>query len=617
MHFKKTVVISLIAATTLSIQAYAKNMFVRLAWDTDPAHSAVIGFTPDGHSSNAYVLYGSNSDESSWQRVDAGKVFNHDGFKSQFARLEDLKKDSPVYFKVCDESGCGDEHYWFKTAPAESKPFVFVAGGDTRSGWTTRRKGNALIAKIRPLFVMHGGDYTSRNSGRDWIQYFKDWKLTYSADSIDGKSYNRIYPIIPAHGNHEDGDYSTLCNIYGVDFNQDGQCNEYDTFGAMNVTPLLRVYVLNSQFKYSGWSRQAGKMNRWLTSDLANEGSKAQWRIAEYHKPMFPHYSGKHDNEILHEWWAQTFYDNGMNLVIESDTHVLKTTDILKPTRDSFSVSRKGGTMYVGEGTWGAPTRDADNAKQWTLDTESIQQFKVVRVYQDKMEVRTAQFGGSPEALTLEERNQNNAALPDGIDWWSIAGFGEAMVLHQNASGQSTLGKADTTEEPTEQKPETKPEEKKEPTPIKKPPQKKHAKPNIEPVKKHESKPEQPQDTPKVKPEEPVVSPKPAPEHKKPIVEPKPHREHTQPEHKPKQKPVQPVVNVPQKEIEQTPEHKKPEVMHQEREKPMIETELKIEESPVEFDIMPIFDVPDINSWFDLDFKKWFNDLESNFGSWF
>ncbi|WP_346469157.1 metallophosphoesterase [Pseudoalteromonas phenolica] len=122
-----------------------------------------------------------------------------------------------------------------------------IAGGDTRTGWTNRQNGNKLVAKIRPLFIMHGGDYTNANTASEMSSYLNDWQLTFSADSIDGLNYKRIYPFVATHGNHEDDNYKTLCQVFGVDYDINNVCDAKDTYGAFNVSPLLRVYTLNSQ----------------------------------------------------------------------------------------------------------------------------------------------------------------------------------------------------------------------------------------------------------------------------------------------------------------------------------------------------------------------------------
>ncbi|WP_226642662.1 DNRLRE domain-containing protein [Microbulbifer variabilis] len=428
-----------ISALLLAVDASAATKHYRLAWDGDASNSAVIGFSPDGSSSNPYVSYGYSTNENSWNSAFVSNSETFDGgITSHFVRLQNLNADSPIYFRVCDQSGCG-ERFWFKTAPAQNAPFVVVAGGDTRTGHTTRRKGNELLAKIRPLAVMHGGDFTNANSASEMRDFLDDWELTYSSDNIDGYNYKRIYPLIPTHGNHEDDNYSTICEVFGVDFNGDGNCTPSDTYGAVQITPLLRVYTLNSQFQNGGWSSYASAMNNWLSSDLSTYGSSANWRFAQYHKPMFPHYSGKSDNPTLFNWWAQPFYDYAMNLVVESDTHLTKMTEAVIPSGSNFSTTTNGGTVYVGEGSWGAPARSANDAKSWTIDMASIQQFKVIQVSEEGLVVRTAQFDGTAETLTWEERAADPLVLPDNVNWWSANRLGEAMNLVANSAGRSVI----------------------------------------------------------------------------------------------------------------------------------------------------------------------------------
>jgi hypothetical protein len=411
---------------------------VRLSWDYDPAHTAVVGFTPkDGK--NYRVIYGYSTDESLWDSKDAtiSHTFNR-SLVTKFARLENLKAGSDVFFRVCNGERCG-KRMWFKTAPEGDKPFVFVAGGDTRSGWSTRRAGNKLISKIRPLFVMHGGDFTNGNSAREMKSLLLDWTLAYSQDKIEGRDYTRVYPIVPAHGNHEDGNLRTLCEVFGIDGNRDGECTKEDTYGAFSVGSLLRVYTLNSQFKYSQWSSEASEMNSWLRKDLQDKGAKAQWRVVQYHKPMFPHYSKKHTNPTLQRWWAELFYESSVNLVVESDTHIAKVTTTIKPNGDGFVATTKGGTLYVGEGSWGAPARSANRPYDWTLDLASIQQFKVVTVKKSEMDVRTAQFDGRVTGVTREERANDSTVLPTGVNWWSVGKKGKVLKLTPTAEKRSHL----------------------------------------------------------------------------------------------------------------------------------------------------------------------------------
>ena len=441
----KTITYTLAALFGLgALQANAATQFPRIMWDANPASEAVIGFSAKGISFDQYILYGLSTDESTWTRAEPDRQVDFvtllGYIRNYFVRLEGLPANSEVFFRICDHDGCGDPLY-FRTAPAADdaqSPSVVVAGGDTRTGWTNRQKGNALIAKIRPLFVMHGGDFTNLNTSAEMSGFLLDWELSFSHDTIDGKDYRRIYPLIPTHGNHEDGDYRTLCKIFGVDPNKDGNCDDLDTFGAFNVSKLLRVYTLNSQFKNSGYAAKAELMNQWLYQDLADNAGSVKWRIAQYHKPMFPHYTGKATNQELFNWWAQAFYDHRMNLVVESDTHINKLTKAIVPSGDNFT-SSEAGTVYVGEGSWGAPARSANAPKSWTIDLASIQQFKVIQVTPEKMVVRTAQFDETAEALTREQRSADPLALPDGINWWSANPIGDTVNLIRDDKGLSVI----------------------------------------------------------------------------------------------------------------------------------------------------------------------------------
>ncbi|MCF2857152.1 pre-peptidase C-terminal domain-containing protein [Pseudoalteromonas sp. SMS1] len=431
--------IGIASSLLLANTCYGASDYHRIIWDGNPSSQATIGFTPTG-GSNHVIKYGTSTNESSWttKSVTASHTFAG-SLNSQFVKLTGLPADSAIYYRVCDSTGCG-QHLWFKTAPATtSTGFVAIAGGDTRTGWTTRRSGNQMVAKIRPLFIMHGGDYTNANSASEMKEYLKDWQLTFSSDVIGGQSYKRVYPFIATHGNHEDDNYKTLCQVFGVDYNSDGQCTNADTYGAFNVANLLRVYTLNSQYKNSGWSSYATAMNNWLKQDLQSQGNSAKWRVAQYHKPMYPHYSGKSDNTILHTWWASDFYNNAMNLVVESDTHINKITEALKPSGSNFVKTTSGGTVYVGEGSWGAPARSANDPKSWTIDLASIQQFKVLSVTPNKLDVRTAQFTSGANTLTREQRAADPLALPGNVSWWYASGLGEVLPLVQNAAGLSVI----------------------------------------------------------------------------------------------------------------------------------------------------------------------------------
>ncbi len=128
-----------------------------------------------------------------------------------------------------------------------------------------------------------------------------------------------------------------------------------------------------------------------------------------------------------------------MNLVVESDTHINKLTQPLKPSGDGYVATSGGGTVFIGEGSWGAPARSANDPKAWTIDLSSIQQFKVLTVTQDSIKVRTAQFDASAGSLSREQRALNSVALPGNVNWWSANTVGKVMTLKHASNGLTRL----------------------------------------------------------------------------------------------------------------------------------------------------------------------------------
>lgn len=441
MNYKNKTITSLsLSLLFVSGSALADSKWVRLGWDGNASKEATVSFTPDGRSNNPYLSYGYSTTESSWENEDVTFTTSMESITSNHVRLNNLTANSPVHFRICDDDGCG-ERFWFKTAPSDNTPFVFIAGGDTRSGWTNRQDGNRLVAKVRPLFVMHGGDFTNDNDNPEWSQWFQDWELSYSDDTINGISYKRIYPLISTHGNHEDDEIETICKMLGVNPTRSNDCSANDTYYSTEISPLLRVYTLNSQFMEQSSSLQNAQ-NNWLQENLSASGTSSRWRIAQYHKPMFPHYTGKRNNEELFDWWAGVFFEYGMNIVVESDTHITKVTEIVEPRGDDFAGTDEGvtaGTVYVGEGSWGAPARSANSPKSWTVDLASIQQFKVMTVSNTGLDVRTAQFDSSASTLSKSDRDANTTILPNDVNWWAANGIGEVLELEQDDNNRTVL----------------------------------------------------------------------------------------------------------------------------------------------------------------------------------
>jgi hypothetical protein len=257
-----------------------------------------------------------------------------------------------------------------------------------------------MVSKIRPHFIMFSGDMTDRDTNSEWVEWFTDWQLTIGSDG-------RIFPVLVARGNHEASD-KTLFDLFDLR-------NPENYFALSFAGNLLRVYSLNSMIPVGG--NQAS----WLERDLKANTDKT-WRFAQYHHPIRPHTSIKKPRNDQYAHWAPLFYDYKMQLVVECDAHVVKTTWPVRPSNepgsvDGFIRDDARGTVFVGEGCWGAPLRSNNNDRPWTRNSGSFNQFKWVWVNQEKVEVRTVMTDGSDRVSEVSDANQ--FVVPLGMRLWN------------------------------------------------------------------------------------------------------------------------------------------------------------------------------------------------------
>ena len=162
--------------------------------------------------------------------------------------------------------------------------------------------------------------------------------------------------------------------------------------------------------------------------------------MAGYHKPMRPHNSGKANGTTEYDAWAQLFYDYRFDLIFESDSHTMKRTEPIVPSVDAgsdegFITSIGDGTVYTGEGCWGAPLRANDDDKAWTLDSGQFNAFDLVYVYSDYSEVFTVKVDNEENVAALAEGD--TFSLPAGIDLWQATG-GTRLVVNRGATPKTS-----------------------------------------------------------------------------------------------------------------------------------------------------------------------------------
>lgn len=391
-----------------------QTKFYRLMIKDDPASTIVIGYSlPLGVSRQTKVFYddrdhGQNIDKYS----DSATPATHTIFanlNNYFVELKGLKADTVYYFVVSDGKGIS-ARYSFRTTPdSSSAKLSVIAGGDSRSNQVPRQLANLLVPKLRPHFIMFAGDMTSSGTDAQWAEWFQDWQLTTAKDG-------RMTAVLMTRGNHESSNeileklFHTPKGVYyAVSFAND----------------LLRVYTLNSEIP------SAGAQTEWLKADLSKH-SHVTYKFAQYHRPLRPHTRGKSDNSGGFTHWAPLFYSYGMTLVSEADAHTVKYTWPVRPStsagsQEGFVRDDAEGTVYIGEGCWGAPLRANDDIRNWTRNTGRFNSFHWIFVDSKKVEVKTVKVDNAKSVGELSDSSR--FATPANLDIWKPSN-GETITIN-------------------------------------------------------------------------------------------------------------------------------------------------------------------------------------------
>jgi acid phosphatase type 7 len=343
---------------TFSLPLSAQPKHWRATWWSNPSTTIAIGWTQT-NKGEATIHYGErNLDTDDQAYPYEFKVNTPERGKTYWAQLSGLKPNTEYAFQVQTDDGMS-RPLWFRTAAAQPHRMTIVAGGDSRNHRIIRKMANRTVAELQPDFVLFGGDYTSSDSKKQWRRWLEDWQLTIA-------EHGRLIPLIPAQGNHDSK--SRLGRIWG-------RAHPKFYYGLSFGGQLLRVYTLNSE------RPAGGAQGKWLDHDLTLH-KETLIKFAQYHKPMRPHVRMKSEGQDEYIHWAPLFAKHKVDLAIECDSHMMKMTYPLWPNRDGEDgFERVGrGTVFIGEGGWGAPLRSVSDQKSWTQMSARLNHFFYIEI---------------------------------------------------------------------------------------------------------------------------------------------------------------------------------------------------------------------------------------------
>jgi PKD repeat protein len=427
---KKLVLTSILVLIVCSLHATTRRY--RLMFNTNPSTEISIGWEQQS-GINPVVYYGTVDQGTNYTAYPNSQGPNRQvtyfGMDNRFAKLTGLTPNTIYYFVIQDSQGTS-QRYWFKTCPnVNTETLSFISGGDSRSGTTQRINSNKMVAKLRPHAVLFGGDLTNTPDNASVQEWLDNWQQATTSDG-------QMIPLVHSYGNHEQygsGGASFMYDLFDTPFDV-----YYNVkFGG----DLFSMYTLNGEVLPghtipNNTVRVAQK--NWLQSSLIADNSI--WKGAQYHRPIAPHEAAKGEGADEFNDWANLFYDYGVRLVMESDAHVVKMTQEVKPAMATASgsvntwfttsgIAPNKGITFIGEGSWGT-IRTMDDGKPWTLAGGSFYQFSWILIDACKIEIRT-----------IDTQNPN--AIPEHVsgDYTSISAALEGQIWKPTAlpSGVRTI----------------------------------------------------------------------------------------------------------------------------------------------------------------------------------
>lgn len=408
----------------LSFSTFSSTRRYRLTYRNDPATTIAIAWEQNG-GSGAMVYYDTIDHGTNWSAYSfshgVDRSTSTKGMDHKFARLMGLIPETAYYFVIKDSDGTSSR-FWFKTLSNDPNiPLSIIAGGDCRTNLGARRNANKMVSKLRPDFVYFGGDFTDIGSNIEWATWFDDWQLTTSNDG-------RMFPIVAARGNHEWNN----ANIYEMFDSPNSDVYFALSFGGN----LLRAYTLNSEMSIPG------AQTNWLINDLISNHNAFEWKIAQYHRPMRPHNSGKSEGNDQYNNWAQAFYDYGVRLIVECDAHTVKSTWKLQPSTatgsdEGFIREDSKGSVFIGEGCWGAPLRADNDTKNWTRNSGVFNHFNWIKVTKQQIEVKYVQ---TDNADSVNSVNDNARFIePNNLSIWNPSNGRSVIIDNDKYLGRPSV----------------------------------------------------------------------------------------------------------------------------------------------------------------------------------
>lgn len=430
---RATPALALVLLALSASPASAGPRWLRASW-TGPSHTSfTVSWTDDAAGAGAleYRLPGgtSTSVSSTSSSTGTGELD-----VTYVATAEGLSPATQYEYRV-QSGGAWSGWQPITTAPEPGacKPFLFVAGGDSRgenlplvktynasSQWkdVARR-----MAADQPLFTLHTGDVV--RDGDKAGQWEKEMPAL--------EPLSRVAPFFLAIGNHDDGPGqgpgARYNSLFATPANGPDAVDDYYSFVVGNALVIsLSSFTFNMNVQID-----------WMREVLEANAGKVDWRIAMFHTPIWS--SGNHGsnegNRMVAERLVPLLDEFGVDLVLVGHDHHYER---FHPTRGGYGgvprqvkpLSRDSERRGVAEGTVHLVTGGAGALVDPILDTRSPEAgsaFRSNRFHYAALEVNGA-------TLSITVRNCGSQTSFDS----SCSGVLDYVILEKPQSACAADG---------------------------------------------------------------------------------------------------------------------------------------------------------------------------------
>lgn len=291
--------------------------------------------------------------------------------------IKDLSPDTTYYVSVGYISN--NNTYYFakeqkiKTAPLTGA-FNFISGGDMGVSNETR-KLVAIGATYEPYFAAIGGNLAFSDDFVGCYSLWDDFLALWQDRAITPNKYN--IPLITSIGTRDVGGYNqNKAHFYSKYFvyedNENTTTSYHPHYVSDSVILSLDASVLSSP----------DSQNEFIEKELDNA---YRAKIALYGIPLYPSiraFNNKWSSK-LRESWAPLFDKHGLNLALENGDKAYKRSVYIKENKENSE-----GTLYIGDGCWGAEPASVSDEERWYLDQfESKRFFLAIDVQSDRINI--------------------------------------------------------------------------------------------------------------------------------------------------------------------------------------------------------------------------------------